>query len=393
MIVKQPLISIVVAVIFILGLANNIYAPSFPVMREAFQTSTQSIQFSITIYYCGLMLGLLFLGPISDAFGRRKPLLLGLACFFVTSLLCGFSKTIEVFLLLRGIQGLGAAFLGISFRSIPGDALSGKELSKAMSYVYAGYRFGPVIAPFIGGYLQMFLGWQSNFFALAAYIAFVFYLVLFHLRETLPERIPMDWKGTMGKYRKILSNRSFLGASICCGIQYGMLLIVNIFGSFFIQDVLGFAPVEYGHIACAIGIFILGGVACNRFLLPHFSDTKLIFFGVVINVFLAVVQVGLAFAFPKNLWSFIAPVSAILFTIGFVSSNMLSHAINLIPKSKGTAGALQGLIAISITMVVTASVLFLSTKTILPFALLYGGLSLCVFVFHKWVFLKGEPET
>ena len=72
---------------------------------------------------------------------------------------------------------------------------------------------------------------------------------------------------------------------------------------------------------------------------------------------------------------------------------MVSHAINLIPKGKGTAGALQGLIGISITMVVTASVLILSTKTILPFALLYGGLSLCVFVFYKWVFLKGEPQN
>jgi len=393
MLLKDHITFIVVAIVLILGLANNIYAPSFPTMRDAFQTTDQSIQFATVLYYVGYTLGVLFLGPISDAFGRKKLLITGLIFSFTTSLLCGFARTIDMFLLLRGIQGLsGGSIIGISFRAILADAFEGKDLSKAMSYTLAGYRVGPIMAPLIGGYLQMFFDWQANFFFLASYVAFVLYLVLFHLRETQLKKIPMKWKKTMGSYKSIMSNRSFLGAAICGGILYGMLLIVNLFGSFYLQDELGFRAVDFGHIALVIAIFTIVGNICNRHLLHRTSELRLIFFGTVINVFLALIQVVVAWFFPKNMWSFLIPICMILLFSGFISSNMASHAINSIPKVKGTAGALQGLITITTTLLVTATILLIPMKTLLPFACLYGALNLCVFILYKWMFLKESSE-
>lgn len=379
---------IVVFLNFILGLGIDLYTPSFPAMQKAFNTTEQLIQLSITIYFFGNFIGLLILGPISDALGRKKPLVILLIYYTVICVLVVFSTNIYSLLTYRFLQGLGIAIVGISFRSILSDIFSGKDLAKALSYASMSYRLSPVIAPFFGGYLEVFFGWQSNFIFLAAYALFVVYLTSFHLTETHLEKIPFHPHLLLRRYGQILKNKVFLGAAVCVGLQYGLILVFNLVAPFFLSKVLGYSPITYGHIAFIVGGFAFLGILCNRILLRWTSYLTLIQLGIYAIVGLSFLFAIFTWIFPTNLWSLILPLFAILFFTGFLSANMIGHALNLIPRGKGTASALQAVIVIFISVALTFFSSFLKTTSSFPLAIYYLGIALCTLLGYQLLFRR-----
>ena len=380
------LIGITVTMIFILGLGIDLYAPSFPSIQKAFGTTEQCVQLTISTYFCGYFIGLLFLGPVSDSVGRRKPLIFMMSFYFLMSVLCIFAWSIGALLFFRLLQGIGAAIVGVSFRSILSDVFAGQDLAKAMNYTSMSYRVGPIIAPFIGGYLEVYFGWQSNFVLIAAYALMLVCLFIFLLPETHFNKIPFERKDLVGRYKEILSNRVFVAASICVGIQYGLLLVFNLIAPFFLQEILGFSPITYGNIALTIGGFSFLGIVTNRILLQKVSHAKLIHWGIYCITIGSVAFAVICYFFPKSLWAFIIPVYFVLFSTGLMASNMLSHGMNLIPKGKGTAGALQGIMIIITSVILTSVGSFLKTKTSFPFALFYLALGVVMLVIYEWMF-------
>lgn len=393
MLKKRKLIFIVVTMIFILGLSIDLYAPSFPAIQKALVTTEQRVQLTITTYFCGYFIGLLFLGPVSDSLGRKKPLIYMMGFFLLMSILCVFAWSIKALLLFRLLQGIGASIVGISFRSILSDVFEEKDLAKAMTYAVMSYRVGPIIAPVIGGYLQVYLGWQSNFVFLAAYALLLLYLIIYHLPETHLVKIPFEAKTLFKRYFEIFSNRTFVGAAICVGIQYGMLLVFNLIAPFFLQEVLGYSPISYGHIAFIVGAFAFCGILTNRFLLHYFSHQNLIGIGIYGIVFFCGVYALVSWLYPSNLWAFISPIFLILYSTGLMASNMLSHAMNLIPHGKGTAGALQAILIVLTSVVLTYLGSFLKTDRSLPFALFYLGIGIVMLGVYRFLFVEKKPQS
>lgn len=389
----SKIIAIVMVMIFILGLGIDLYAPSFPKMQTAFSTTEQFIQLSLTTYFAGYFFGLLFLGPISDAFGRKKPLLILLLYYAGISLLILTSDNIHTLLFYRFLQGIGGAIVGISFRSILGDVFSGKDLAKAVSYASMSYRLSPLIAPVIGGYLVYFFGWQSNFIFLAAYALVILYLIGFHMPETHIERIPFEPPLLLKRYATVLKNKQFLGASLCTGLQYGLILIFNLVAPFFLSKVLGFSPIGYGHTAFIVGVFTFIGIVCNRFLLRWYSHLHLIAIGIYGIASMSILYAIVTWIFPTNLWSFLLPLFLILFFTGFLSANMVSHAMSLFPRGRGTASALNGIIAMFSSMTLTLIGSFLDTQSSFPFALYCLGIALCTLISYKFLFEEKKPQS
>jgi len=392
MVNKRKLIVIVVTMIFILGLSIDLYAPSFPAIQTALGTIKQRVQLTITSYFCGYFIGLLFLGPISDSLGRKRPLIFMMSFYMLMSVLCVFAPSIEILLLFRALQGIGASIVGISFRSILSDVFEGRDLAKAMSYTSMSYRVGPIIAPVIGGYLQVYFGWQSNFIFLAAYALLLLLLIIFSLPETHLEKIPFEAKTLLKRYWAILSNKTFTGASVCVGIQYGMLLVFNMVAPFFLQDVLGYSPITYGHIAFIVGVFAFCGILVNRLLLQRYSHLSLTAIGIYGIVFFSGVYAFVSWLSPTSLWAFITPIFLILLSTGLMVSNMLSHAMSLIPRGKGTASALQSITLILTSIILTYFGSFLKTQSSLPFSLFYLALALVMLGIYRFLFVEKSPN-
>ncbi len=384
----RQIIFVVVAMTFILGFGIDLYAPSFPAIKASLHTTSQFVQLTIATYFLGYVVGQLFMGPLSDALGRKKPLIFGLIFYAIMSFICSLSTNISTLLFLRFLQGIGVASVGVMCRSILGDSFTGKRLATSMSYFSMSYRIGPIIAPFLGGYLEFYFGWQSNFYFLTLYSILIICMILFFLPETHLTRIPFQPKTLLRKYAALFKYRTFVGGSVCIGILYAMMIIFNVVGPFFIQDVLHYTPISYGHIALLIGICSFIGILSNRFFIQHRSSTSMIAVGIYSVLILSILQVIFAFIFPVSLMCFIIPVILILFASGFINSNVMSHILDLIPQGKGVASALLGIIIICCTGTLTALSSFLESSTVRPFALAYFAMALASFLSYQFLFKK-----
>ena len=389
----NKILLIVVSMTLILGFSIDVYTPSFPAIASEFKTSNQWVQLTIATYFLGYVLGMAFLGPLSDAVGRKKPLLVGISFYCLMSFLCTLSEGIYMLLLLRLLQGVGVSAVGVMCRSILGDAFTGRRLAVAMTYFMMSYRIGPIIAPLIGGYLEVFIGWRASFYFLTFYALLILGLIAFLLPETHLERFSIHPKAVASKYASLLRLRPFIGGSLCIGMLYSMMIIFNVIGPFFIQGVLGYSPISYGHIAFILGVFAFLGIFANRFLIRHHSPEKMIATGIYSMVAITVLQVVFAFIFPVNLYSFLIPVMALLFASGLVVSNFLSVILDSIPRGMGTSSALNAIISITIAGTLTAFSSFLKSDTAIPFSFAFLAIMLASFFCYKWLFCRGLSSS
>jgi DHA1 family bicyclomycin/chloramphenicol resistance-like MFS transporter len=164
----------------------DLYLPSLPELATDLGTSTSSAQLTITACLLGLAVGQLIAGPLSDQFGRRRPLLIGLVCYLLTSLACAFAPTIELLLVLRLLQGLsGAAGLVIA-RAIARDLYEGRALLIFFSRLILVSGLAPVVAPLLGGQLARVTDWRGIFVVLAGFGLVLLLAGLVGVPESLP---------------------------------------------------------------------------------------------------------------------------------------------------------------------------------------------------------------
>ena len=165
-------------------IAIDIYLPSWPAMVSALHTSRELLQWSLTIYVLFLGMAQLIYGPLSDRFGRKPVLLFGIGVFFISSFMGMFVVSMGQLLVLRAIQGLsiGCGFTVAS--AILADVFQGNQLAKVTSYSAMIYSISLMFAPFIGGYLQHYIGWQANFGGMALYALILFLLIYLFVFET-----------------------------------------------------------------------------------------------------------------------------------------------------------------------------------------------------------------
>lgn len=384
----RRIISLIVFMTLILGFGIDLYSPSFPAIAKALKTTQQLVQLSIATYFFGYVLGMLFLGPLSDALGRRKPLIFGIGFYCLMSLACAFSPNIYFLLALRLLQGMGVSAVGMLCRSILGDVFTGKKLAKAMSYYAMSYRLGPIIAPVIGGYLVVYFGWASNFYFLTAFGVIILVCVTWLLPETHFDLAKFHPKLVFKRYVNLLKKRVFLGGALCIGMLYSLMIIFNVVGPFFIQEILGHSPIGYGNIAFLLGVVAFLGMLTNRFLIQYKAPEKVIAVGMSSIVVVGILQVVAAYLFPVNLYSFLLPVMALLFLTGLINSNIMSRVIDSGDSGKGVASALVGILIISCTGILTALSSFLESTTARPFAFAFLAIVLCCFCSYKFLFTR-----
>ena len=231
-------------------LCTDTYLPSLPAMAADLSISTATTQLTITACLLGMALGQLFVGPLSDSTGRRKPLFVALVFFTLASACCAAAKTGNSFIALRFAQGLSGAGGVVLSRAIACDLFRGAELTSFMAVLIAIQSVAPIVAPLLGGGLAVLGGWHAVFIFLTGFGLLLVCLCAWRLPETLlPEaRRPGGVLASLRCTGKLFSEKAFMCFAGVQGFTMAGFFGYVAASPFILQDMYGFSPTAYGMI-------------------------------------------------------------------------------------------------------------------------------------------------
>lgn len=319
---------------------NDMYLPTLPEMVSAFHCSIPTVQLGLTMGMIGLGFGELILGPMSDKYGRKPVLLAALIVFSIGAFGSVFSKTIQIFLFWRLIQGLGASGGYFLARTIPADLYAGRQLAKVMALIGAINGFAPASAPVIGGLVARSIGWKGIF-----WILFGFSVMLLILSPALKESLPASRrdKGSIwsafGNFITLAKNKHFVIHVLLKGAALGVLFAYISSAPFIIQKHYGFSQLSFGLFMGVNALFVAVGAMCA--LKFKLLKEAAVFAGRAL-IIIAGAQF-FCYLFVDNVWVYEALNLPMLFALGMLFTVGNTLAMNEGRKFAGDASAFLGL--------------------------------------------------
>ncbi|WP_442602845.1 multidrug effflux MFS transporter [Paenibacillus sp. KN14-4R] len=325
-------------------LSIDMYLPSLPTLSSDLHTTTSLAQLSLTACLLGLALGQLVVGPLSDKFGRRKPLLISLTIYAISSLLCAFGSSIYLLIGLRFVEGAtGAAGIVIS-RAMVRDMYEGPEMTKFFSLLMLVNGLAPILAPVTGGVLLKYVSWHGVFIVLALIGVIMFLAVLFGLPESLPQskRSSGGLTGTLHTFGRLLKDRNFMGYALTQGLISAAMFGYISGSPFVLQDIFGVSPQMFSVIFATNGIGIIIASQVAGRLAGKVSETKLLVAGLLIAA-VGGVSLFITLLADAGLIAVLIPLFMIVSSVGIVGTASFALAMQSQGGSAGSASALLGL--------------------------------------------------
>ncbi|WP_028649569.1 multidrug effflux MFS transporter [Nocardiopsis sp. CNT312] len=326
-------------------LATDMYLPAFPQIADDLAATEGQIHLTLTAMMLGLAVGQLVIGPMSDAVGRRRPLLVGVALFTVASVLCVFVPDATVFAVVRFFQGAAGAAGAVIARAVVRDLFSGDEAVRFFSRLALVMLLAPLLAPLAGAQLLLVGPWQVSFWVLAAVSVLSFVLALVWLPESLPmeerrARGPRELAVTVGR---LLRDPRYVAPVLTVGLSFGMLFTYVSSFSFVAQEGFGASPQVYAWLFAVNSLGLMAGTQINGVLVGRVEAPRRLALGLVI----ALVAVVSLLVFELCGAATLAVVSALLalmmFSVGFIMPNATVLALDDQPVAvAGTGSALMG---------------------------------------------------
>ncbi|WP_028610206.1 multidrug effflux MFS transporter [Paenibacillus harenae] len=327
-------------------LSLDMYLPALPALSADFQTSSSFAQLSLSACMIGLSVGQLFSGAWSDIRGRRMPLLLFLAIYGLSSVLCAFAPSIGALIALRFIQGFaGAAGIVIS-RAIVRDLYEGPALTRFFAMLMLVNGAAPIFAPIAGGQLLKVTSWEGVFVVLGVWGVFIFAAVWFGLPETLaPEkRIAGGLRQTFTTFGTLLRDRTFMGYALAQGLVMAAMFAYIAGSPFVLQNVYGVSPQSFSLIFATNGLgIILFGQITGR-LAAKTGEKKLFVLGLAIAAAAGVVLLAMTII-KAPLLALLIPLFFVVASVGMISTTGFSLAMQKNGHAAGSASALLGLLS------------------------------------------------
>ncbi|RDI42091.1 multidrug effflux MFS transporter [Aquicella lusitana] len=384
---NKKIIFIIVVIVLAFGqIVSDLYLPSLPSIAASFHSNASAAQFSLSIYMVGFTLSQLIYGPVSDGIGRRRPLLIGLCLCLAGSIVCFLAQYIEAIIIGRFIQGLGAGATLTLSSAILRDIFEREELAKYSSYsalIGVGLL---ATAPLLGGYLEQYFGWRSNFLFLTVYALVAFFVFLLVVPETNTHKHPENLRISVIKIniRTLLTSPIFIGYCLCSLLVYGAILAWLTAGPIVLQTGVGLSPVAFGWSYFLTGVaFAIGALVNSKFVFRYGIQTMLRV-GLLCVLASGLVMAGLKLMGYINGFVIIAPVIMLLFGASLVFPNTSAGVFQPFPRIAGIASALFYSARMLGGAVFSGILAFLPTHNQLPMALAFitsALLALLVFYF------------
>jgi len=319
-------------------LTMNLYLPSLPGITEYFQTSAATGQLSLSAYLLASAVMQLFIGPLSDKYGRRPIMLIFLFFMLGATLVCIFAPTIEIFLLGRVLQSSAAVGMVLS-RAIVRDLVGRDEAASMIGYVTMGMTLAPMLAPVIGGVLEELYGWQASFWLLFAFTAFAICILWFDLNETNDSR-GGSMRDQFEAWPELFKSHRFWGYSSCCALSSGAFFVFLGGAPLMAVEYYGLRPSYFG----LYFFFIAMGYMIGNFIAGRFSVrvgiNRMIMLGNIMILMGLCCALATTWAFPTSALAFFLPMFFIGFGNGITLPNANAGIVSVRPAIAGAASGL-----------------------------------------------------
>jgi DHA1 family bicyclomycin/chloramphenicol resistance-like MFS transporter len=323
-------------------LATNILLPSLPQMAASLHVTTAEVTASITVFLAVFAVGQLVVGPISDRYGRRWPVLIGFAVFLAGSIWCGLATDLPGLLIGRVIQGAGACATSVLSRAIARDLFSGPALGRAMALIMIAMAAAPGFSPLLGGALDHYFGWRSEFVFIgifAAIGAIGYDLVLSETHHAT--RTPLNPLAIAKNYLGLIADRRFLVPAATVSLIMGGLFAMFSAAPRILIEGLQFTPIQLGwFFAGTVMIVFAAGMLSTR-LGPRFGLDRSIRGGLLVAA-TGGVAILLVSRFSPGFLPFLAAVAVFLLGMGIVNPLGTAQALSPFGEKAGAASALLG---------------------------------------------------
>lgn len=350
----------------------DLYVPSFPAISHAFQVPASWVQFTVTLYLIGFGIAQFFFGPISDYIGRRKIVLFGFILFFSSSFFCFIAKNIYWLLVFRFFQGLGASVSGMT-RIIVRDLYKNHEIYRISSLMSVFWSLTPIIAPVLGGYIEVMLGWRWNFLFLMTYSAILFYFIFCFLPNSNQEFLHKELKlnSVVRNYLNIIKNPIFICFGFIAIFSYSYIIIYVTVSPFIIQNKFHYSAAANGWFNLLASSAYLIGTYLNSHLIKKIKLKKLMHAGYCIFVTGIFILAITSLFDIYNLFLLLTLNFTSIFAIGFLYPNAAAAASIPFRKTAGTTGSLLSCTQMSCLALATVGSAHISIDSFIPLALLF----------------------
>lgn len=358
-------------------LSTDMYLPALPSMAHDLSASAAAVALTLTASLIGLGAGQLVAGSLSDALGRRRPVLAGLVLYTASSALCALAPDVWTLCLLRLAQG-GAGAAGIVIaRAVVRDLYSGIEGARFFAQLMIVIGLAPILSPIIGGQLLHITNWRGVFLVLAGIGAVLTLVTWRALAETLPPdaRQRGGLANMLGVLGVLIRDRRFMGLTLCYGLFFGAVFSYIAGSPFVLEDIFGLSPQLFGVLfACnALGLVLASQIGGR--LVAGFGPQRLLTVGATLGT-----ASGVGFLVTVLAHGGLAPVLLCFFfllaSFGFVGPNATALALAPFPHVAGSASALMGLMQFGLGAAVAPLVGVAGSHTALPAGIVIATLVL-----------------
>lgn len=357
------------------------YLPSFPTIVKDFHTTASLVQISLTACLLGLGAGQLFIGPLSDVKGRRKPLQLFLCLYLLASLTCSFSPNIYFLIVARFVQGFSAAGGLVVSRAVVRDLFSGKELTKFFTLIVLVGNLGPIVAPIAGGAILSFTKWNGVFIVLACIGAILIFMVSLKLPETLPpeKRVPSNLPQLMSNFGSLFKERQFMGYAFTQGFTTAGIFAYVSGVPFVYQNIYHVSPQQFSLLFGVNGLGLIIGSQLVGRLADRISERTFLKIGLGISMAAGAILL-IALFLKAPLIAVAIPIFFFVSSISIIGTTSFALAIESQGHIAGSASALLGLLPFVLGSLSAPLVGIAGSYTGVPMGITIFGASLLAFL-------------
>lgn len=368
----------------------DLYLPAFPALEASLGVSEAAVQLTLTGTTVGFALGQLVVGPISDKFGRRIPLIIATALHIAASVGAALSTDITSLGIFRVLMGVGAAGGGVVAMAMVRDLFSGYAMVRMFSRMALVNGLAPILAPVIGSQLLLVMPWPGIFVFLAGYGTAVVVAAIFLVRETLPPEARGQSGLTAGqRYKLLFSDKIFVGLLLVGGLNFAGLFAYLSGSPFLFQDVYGFSPQEYGLLFGINSLAIVAGVQTSSRLI-RIVPPQWILACSTAWMFLMALLIVIFDQLGFGLWGILVPLWFYILGTGFTFPSVQVLALANHGAQAGTAASLLGAATFLLAGIISPLVGALGVDSATPMGTVQAG---CILLAAAALWLVVRPRT
>ncbi|MBP9721639.1 MAG: multidrug effflux MFS transporter [Gammaproteobacteria bacterium] len=386
--------------------ATDIYLSSLPDLTLIFNTSSELLKLTITVVYFGYALMQFITGPLSDLYGRKFFMLLGLGIFILGAILAQNSQTIESLILARLIQGMGIGSFGVANRAILFDTFTGNQYIRAIAIVGIAMTVSSLVAPMLGATIHQSFGWRANFSLSLLYAGLLFFAVLVFLPETINFKISKNLESKnilsfiLSNYQVIIISKQYWKYGLINMLGFSVFIFYLSSAPFIFQEELNYNNIQYARAICWLAVGYIAGSAIGGRVVKSYGPKVTISIGNYCQLLAGLIMFIFYINNTTSIVTILGPMVFFVFGNGFITPSATSLLINNFPNRAASAAAAMGTLMTMGTAVLNAILFHFGSHTLIFIVIIISSSALAVrIIFYgdpnptDGVYIEGTGNT